>query len=71
MLKVKRPKKVQRGQRNYLTNERYQDYSEQQFKNIYDALDDTNESVMNLEIEASEQIDMEALTNIEIENLLR
>lgn len=36
---IKRPKKVQKGERNYLSNERYQDYSEQQFNNIYDYLD--------------------------------
>ena len=36
---IKRPKKVQKSQKNYLTNERYQDYSENQFKTIYDYLD--------------------------------
>lgn len=36
---IKRPTKVQKGQKNYLTNERYQDYAENQFKTIYDYLD--------------------------------
>lgn len=36
---IKRPKKVQKGERNYLSNEKYQDYSEQQFNNIYNYLD--------------------------------
>lgn len=36
---IKRPTKVQKGQKNYLTNERYQDYAENQFKTIYDFLD--------------------------------
>jgi len=40
---IKRPKKVERGQKNYLTNERYQDYSEQQFTTIYDYLDSNEE----------------------------
>lgn len=37
---IKRPKKVERGQKNYLTNEKYQDYAENQFKTIYDYLDE-------------------------------
>lgn len=40
MGRIKRPTKVQKGQKNYLTNERYQDYAENQFKTIYDFLDD-------------------------------
>lgn len=36
---IKRPKQVERNQKNYLSNEKYQDYSERQFKNIYDYLD--------------------------------
>lgn len=39
MGRIKRPAKVQKGQKNYLTNERYQDYAENQFKTIYDFLD--------------------------------
>ena len=39
MGRIKRPTKVQKGQKNYLTNERYQDYAENQFKTIYDFLD--------------------------------
>ena len=37
---VKRPKKVQKGQKNYMTNENYQEFAEEQFKNIYDYLDE-------------------------------
>ena len=36
---IKRPKQVERSQKSYLSNERYQDYSESQFKTIYDYLD--------------------------------
>lgn len=39
MEKIQRPKKVNRVDKNYLTNEKYQDYAETQFKNIYDYLD--------------------------------
>lgn len=38
---IKRPKKVERNQRNYMSNEKYQDYAESQFKTIYDYLDGT------------------------------
>lgn len=52
---IQRPKKVERSQKNYLTNEKYQDYAEKQFKTIYDYLDPKdflneivfNESYMN------------------------
>lgn len=37
---IKRPKKVQRAEKGYLTNEKYQDYSEEQFKIIYDKIDE-------------------------------
>lgn len=37
---IKRPKQVERSQKSYLSNERYQDYAEQQFKTIYDYLDE-------------------------------
>lgn len=37
---IKRPKQVERSQKSYLSNEKYQDYAEQQFKNIYDYLDE-------------------------------
>lgn len=40
MEKVKRPKKVDRSQKNYLSNEKYQEFSENQFKAIYDKLDE-------------------------------
>jgi hypothetical protein len=36
---IKRPKKVQKIENGYLSNERYQDYAENQFKTIYDYLD--------------------------------
>lgn len=36
---IERPKQVNRAQKNYLTNEKYQDFSEKQFNNIYDYLD--------------------------------
>lgn len=36
---IKRPKQVERSQKSYLSLERYQDFAEQQFKNIYDYLD--------------------------------
>ena len=39
MEKIQRPKKVNRVDKNYLTNEKYQDYAEAQFKTIYDYLD--------------------------------
>lgn len=37
---IKRPKKVQRAEKGYMTNEKYQDYSEEQFKTIYDKIDE-------------------------------
>ena len=40
MEKIKRPKKVDKSQKNYLSNERYQEYAENQFKAIYDKLDE-------------------------------
>ena len=36
---IKRPKKVQKIEKGYLSNEKYQDYAENQFKTIYDYLD--------------------------------
>lgn len=36
---IERPKKVSRADKGYLANERYQDFAEEQFKNIYDYLD--------------------------------
>lgn len=36
---IERPKKVQRADKNYQTNEQYQNFAEQQFNNIYDYLD--------------------------------
>ena len=36
---IERPKKVSKIEKGYLTNEKYQDYAESQFKTIYDYLD--------------------------------
>lgn len=35
---IERPKLVQKSDKGYLTNEQYQNYSEEQFNNIYDYL---------------------------------
>lgn len=40
MEKVKKPKQVEKAQKNYLSNEKYQEYAENQFKNIYSKLDE-------------------------------
>lgn len=45
MDKVKRPKKVNRQEKVYLTNEKYQEYAEIQFKAIYDKLDEIVENL--------------------------
>lgn len=37
--KHKKTKKVEKSQKGYLTNERYQDFAEEQFKTIYEYLD--------------------------------
>lgn len=37
---IKRPKQVERSQKSYLSLERYQDFAEEQFKRIYDYLDE-------------------------------
>lgn len=37
---IKRPKKVQKSEKSYLSNEKYQDFSEEQFKTIYDKTDE-------------------------------
>jgi len=42
---IKRPKQVERSQKSYLSNERYQDFAEQQFKTIYDYLDEQEEII--------------------------
>ena len=38
---IKRPKKVQRAEKGYLEEKKYQDYAENQFKTIYDKFDET------------------------------
>lgn len=40
MEKIKRPKKTNRVDSNYLSSEEYQEYAEHQFKNIYEKLDE-------------------------------
>lgn len=45
---IQRPKKVQKAERGYLTNEKYQDYAESQFKTIYDYLDGNEKDVSNI-----------------------
>lgn len=37
---IKRPKQVAKADKGYLTNEQYQDYAQQQFKIIYDKIDE-------------------------------
>ena len=37
---IKRPKKVQRAEKGYLDEKKYQDYAESQFKTIYDKTDE-------------------------------
>ena len=43
---IKRPKQVERSQKSYLSNERYQDFAEEQFKRIYDYLDEQEEKTV-------------------------
>lgn len=45
MEKIKRPKKVNRGESVYLTNEHFQDYVKSQFNLIYDKLDEVIEKI--------------------------
>lgn len=45
MEKIKRPKKVNRGENVYLTNERFQDYVKNQFNLIFDKLDEIVEEI--------------------------
>lgn len=37
---IKRPKQVERGDKNYLSQENFQSYVEQQFKIVYDKIDE-------------------------------
>lgn len=50
MEKIKRPKKVEKAQKNYLTNEKYQEFSENQFNIIYDKIDDIIEIINRKEL---------------------
>lgn len=43
---IKRPKQVERSQKSYLSLERYQDFAEEQFKRIYDYLDEQEEKTV-------------------------
>lgn len=45
MEKIKRPKKVEKFQKNYLSNEKYQELAESQFKIIYDKIDEIVEKL--------------------------
>lgn len=40
MEKIKRPKKVEKFQQKYLSNEKFQDYVRKQFETIYEKLDE-------------------------------
>lgn len=48
MEKIKRPKKVERSQSNYLTLERYQDLINSQLVEIYKKLDEIVDCLNNL-----------------------
>lgn len=37
---IKRPKQVQRAEKGYLDEKKYQDYAEKQFTTIYDKIDE-------------------------------
>ena len=50
MEKIKRPKKVEKAQKNYLSNEQYQEFSENQFKIIYDKIDEIIEIINRKEL---------------------
>ncbi len=45
MEKIKRPKKVNRGENAYLTQEHFQDYVRNQLNTIYDKLDEIVEEI--------------------------
>lgn len=45
---IQRPKEVPRSQKNYLDDKKYQEYSGQQFENIYDYLDGTSNEINSL-----------------------
>lgn len=47
MEKITRPKKVSKREKHYLTNEKYQDFAEKQFKTIYDKIDEIIEKLNN------------------------
>lgn len=50
MEKIKRPKKTEKSQRGYLSNEKYQEFSESQFKVIYDKIDELIEKINRKEV---------------------
>lgn len=45
MEKISRPKKLSKEDRKLLSNERYQEYAEKQFKIIYDKIDEIIEKI--------------------------
>ena len=45
--KIERPKTVEKSQKNHLSNEKYQEFAEHQFKKIYDKLDEIVEKMNN------------------------
>ena len=47
MEKIKRPKKVNRGENAYLTNEHFQDYVRNQLDSIYNKLDEIVDKLNN------------------------
>lgn len=49
MEKIKRPKKVEKFQQKYLSNEKFQDYVKRQFDSIYNKLDEIVEKLNNIE----------------------
>ena len=44
---IKRPKKVERADKGYMTNEQYQDYAQAQFKVIYDKIDEIIKAIQS------------------------
>ena len=62
---IKRPKKVQRAEKGYLTNEKYQDYAEQQFKNIYEKTDEIIKNLGNGGAQSSGGIPTESIIGFE------
>lgn len=47
MEKIKRPKKIEKFQQKYLSNEKFQDYTNKQLESIYEKLDEIVEKLNN------------------------